>query len=148
MSTATTEKNSVLTVSDAPIFIGLGFVPLFQLTSAPAEGRLAPRGTRHSPRCQVRDGAGSLWQRVRSIPSYPAARAAKKTSKTAGLVKKARTPHPVPSCLAGEWIGALRESSTNIHCTPWRVKPSRMFYIRAFLKLWWMLGFFFCVCVC
>lgn len=71
MSTTTTEKNSVSTESDAPIFIGLGFVPLFQLTSAPAEGRLAPRGTRRSPRCQVRDGAGSLWQRVHPFLPCP-----------------------------------------------------------------------------
>lgn len=39
---------------------GCGFVPLFQLTSAPAAGRWALRGTLRSPSCQVRGRAGSM----------------------------------------------------------------------------------------
>lgn len=111
---------------------GCGFVPLFQLTSAPAAGRWALRGTLRSPSCQVRGRAGSMAkeQPEKQLVLHISHCWAGGSSPRVPFLHASQESRRVPSAVERQHC-----------CSPQAVEPSGMFYIRAFFKL----SFWFCV---
>lgn len=112
---------------------GCGFVPLFQLTSAPAAGRWALRGTLRSPSCQVRGRAGSMAK------EQPEKQLVLHISHCWAGGSSPRAPSH-SFMLHSRADGCLQQWSASTAALP-GLEPCGMFYIRAFFKL----SFRFCV---